>query len=114
MRRVHRLLCALTLVLGAPLLVAQQPPAPNVIIRGRVVAADDPTLVLRGARLALNGGPAVAPVFTDATGEFRLSVPAEYSLAISKAGFAPAVVTGRAADAGVLVIRLARGAVIDG
>jgi hypothetical protein len=115
MQRPHRVLWVLMLALGTPLLLAQQPPAQNVIISGRVVAADDGALVLRGARITLNGGPAVAAVFTDAAGEFRLSVPAEYSLGISKTGFAPAVITGRASGKpSPLVVRLERGAVIEG
>jgi hypothetical protein len=113
MRRVHRATSVLAILLAAPLL-AQQKPEASYILRGRVVAADDPALTLRGARIVTQGG-AAAPVFADEAGEFRVSVPADYSLAISKAGFAPAVVTGRATAASAdLTIRLARGAVIDG
>jgi len=88
---------------------------PNVIISGRVVSADADGLPLRGARVAVVGGPTVAPVFTDGGGRFSVAVPPDYALAISKAGFAPAVVTGRASTPSAeLTIRLALGAAIEG
>jgi protocatechuate 3,4-dioxygenase beta subunit len=123
MRAVHR---AAACVVGIAVSVlssgAQQPSPPrpvaarpDVIINGRVVSADVNGLVLRGARVAVVGGPTVAPVFTDGGGRFSVAVPADYALAISKAGFAPAVVTGRAsAPTADLTIPLARGAAIEG
>ena len=100
-------------LLAAPLLAAQTPD--STIIRGRVTAAEDPALVLRGARIAVAGGrTTVAPVFSDGDGAFAVSVPADYSLTISKAGFAPAGVTGRASAQTGLTIRLARGAAVEG
>jgi hypothetical protein len=107
---------ALVAILGAPVLVAQQPAARTFIITGRVTTAGDATGVLRGARVSVvSGGAAFAPIFTDKAGEFRVSVRGNYTLAISKAGFAPATVSARAsASAQPVQIQLARGASIAG
>ena len=122
MGRVGRAAACAAIAVSAAALGAQQPSPPlpaaaqsNVIISGRVVAADAGGLVLRGARVSVVGGPTVAPVFTDGGGRFSVAVPADFALTISKAGFAPSVVTGRAsAQSAELTIRLARGAAIEG
>lgn len=87
-----------------------------VVVRGRVVAQDDSAAAMRGARVTLVGSAASAdPVFTDAEGRFALGVPTSYTLTVAKAGYAPAVVSGRAAASdGELPVRLSRGAVITG
>src|SRR5688500_3551875 len=114
MRGTHRAICVLAVVFAAPLLLAQQKPETAYILRGRVVAADDPALILRGARIVTQGG-AAEPVFSDESGELRIRVPAAYALGSSTAGFAPTVVTGRASPPSAdLTIRLARGAAIEG
>ena len=116
MRRTHHALCVLAILVATPLLLlARQQPEATYIVRGRVVAADDPASPLRGARVMTLGGATAAPLFTDEAGEFRVSVPGDYSLAISKAGFAAATVTGRATSQPAdLTVRLVRGAVIEG
>ena len=115
MSSMNRLALVLAVLLATPALVARQQPGDSFILRGRVVEAGDSGLILRGARIAVAGGRTmVAPVFSDGKGEFAVSVPANYSLTISKAGFAPTVVTGRASAQADLTIRLVRGAAIEG
>ena len=48
---MNRLAPVLAIVLAAPALVAQQKPDDTFILRGRVVAADESALMLRGARM---------------------------------------------------------------
>lgn len=86
------------------------------IVRGRVVAFDDSAAPMRGARVALVGTTATAdPVFTDGDGRFALGVPASYTLQVSKAGYAPVVVSGRASAASPdMQVRLPRGAALTG
>jgi hypothetical protein len=108
-------LCALAGVLALAGSIGTES-AQLVVVRGRVVAQDDEAAAMRGARVMLVGSAATAdPVFTDAEGRFALGVPTSYTLTIAKAGYAPAIVSGRAtASDGELRVRLSRGAVITG
>jgi hypothetical protein len=109
----------LALVIGALALLSPPPVAAQLtVIRGRVVAQDDAAFPMRGARVELVGSSAkVSPIWTDGEGRFALGVPLMYTLKISKAGFAPAILSGGSGSADApaeRVIRLSRGAVITG
>src|SRR5689334_14268807 len=62
-------------------LPAQEP----LIVRGRVVRADDPSLPLPRARIAFTGSAPADRVFTDDQGRFQITVPsASITLSVSK------------------------------
>jgi hypothetical protein len=84
------------------------------VIQGRVVAQDDATFPIRGARVELVGGSARAdPVFTDADGRFAVGVPVPFTLRVTKAGYAAAIATGTQAS-GDVEVRVGRGAALTG
>ena len=106
-------------VVWAALLCAAPAPAPaqtpaasrDAVVRGRVVATDTGE-ALRNARVVLVSDHSAAAVLTDAEGRFSIATPAGHrEIAVSKTGYATAVVAPLA-DGGE--VRLARGAVITG
>lgn len=110
---MRRLACALACLLGISVLTQAIPSAQLSVVRGRVVAADDQAVPLRGARVTLAASTASAdPVFTDANGRFAMGVPSPYVLRFTKGGYAAAAVRASGADAGV--VRLVRGSAITG
>ena len=106
----------LALLVPVFVLVSSVDSSQLTVIRGRVVAQEDAAFPMRGARVELVGGSAKAdPIWSDGEGRFALGVPLSYTLKISKAGFAPAIVAGKGGDApGERLVRLSRGAVITG
>lgn len=106
-------------VVWAALLCAAPAPAPaqtpaasrDAVVRGRVVATDTGE-ALRNARVVLVSDHSAAAVLTDAEGRFSIATPAGHrEIAVSKTGYATAVVAPLADG---VEVRLARGAVITG
>jgi protocatechuate 3,4-dioxygenase beta subunit len=86
-------------------------------IRGQVVSDDDAAIPLRRVKIVLAGVAAVAtPAYTDGEGRFEIAVPqsANYTLTLTKAGFAPLEVAGAQLTAAAPRLRLVRGAAITG
>jgi hypothetical protein len=87
-------------------------------VRGVVVAVGRDVEPLRGARISIaQHGTAVGELFSDSRGRFDLSVRdvANYTLQVSKAGFAPALIEGSGLEPrDPIVISLDRGAVVTG
>jgi protocatechuate 3,4-dioxygenase beta subunit len=104
----------LLVVLGLTSMLDAQRSASFVAVRGRVVSSADSAVPLRGARVFVVGSPAATePVFTDNEGRFAVGAPPSYTLKVTKAGFAPAIVAGTSASPD-LQIRLSGGAVLTG
>ena len=61
------------------------------IIRGRVIAAAEPPIPLRRARITvIAGGRSSEPAFADESGLFELAVPGTaYVIHVTKSGYAP-------------------------
>jgi protocatechuate 3,4-dioxygenase beta subunit len=87
--------------------------AATIVVRGRVLSADDNPRPLPNARITIAGG-AGDPVFTTGQGEFSVRIPVAASLRIAKAGFAPALVPPASFADGNVQVRLIRGAVVTG
>jgi protocatechuate 3,4-dioxygenase beta subunit len=98
---------------GQPRASAQADTSEVKVIRGRVISANDNARPLRGARLTVIGS-SDEPVLADGEGRFVARVTAPYTLRITKAGFAPAVVNVGAAGPADLQIALSPGAVLTG
>jgi protocatechuate 3,4-dioxygenase beta subunit len=93
-------------------LLAQEP----LIVRGRVVRADDPSLPLPRARIAFNGSRPADRIFTDDQGRFEITVPAaSTTLTVSKPPFVTTTLPLPKRDASEpLEIPLVLGAAVNG
>jgi hypothetical protein len=118
-RPVRRLIARLVTLSTVVALAAETGPSAQVdtsqlvAIRGRVVAAEGNDQPLRNARVVVTGFED-EPTFTTADGTFTARVPASFTLRITKAGFAPAIVRGTVAESRDLEVALSRGAVLAG
>ena len=115
MRRLSRLapLIVVVAALNPPILPAQQP----LIVRGRVVRADDPAVPLPRVGISLNiAGQSAERVFTDDQGQFEIPVPPSgTTLTASKPGFVTATVPlTRRRPPEPLELPLQRGAAVSG
>jgi hypothetical protein len=114
MRTTLVVLAASLAFFSAPGIYAQ--PAP-VLLRGRVVDADNDRPLRRSIVSLARGDLRVRPVLTDEDGRFSLELPDLFSVVvITKAGYASTVINRdwRAAASRELDIRMERGAVLSG
>jgi protocatechuate 3,4-dioxygenase beta subunit len=89
---------------------------PLVLLHGRVIAAGDAAMPLRGARVSVvSNGQEVDTVVGDAEGQFEIRVPAPggWSLRVTKAGYAP-VEREVSPVAGGIDVALTPGAAVTG
>jgi hypothetical protein len=105
----------MTIVVG----LAEWTPVParqSLVVRGRVVRADDPAVPVPRARISLNGVEPAVRFFTDDQGRFEIAAPAaSTTLTASKPGFVTATLPlPRRRAPEPLEIPLARGAALTG
>ena len=115
MRRSSRL-APLLVILAAFCSGSTLPAQQSVVVRGRIVRADDHTVPLSRARISLDGKAPVERIFTDGQGRFEVAVPATgATLTVTKPGFVTTTLPLSAPGlTEPLEIALPRGAAVTG